>query len=151
MMAVVAARSEQAAESETLVREYRSGREYTRDAARLQRAGWEVVSVLERPARRRALGRWVQRATGGRAGALFPPDVERLVTYVWRGRGPRPATGELRWRGGVVRPRRGLRRRMAAYHPWWLVLVAVLVLLLVVGLVSFLGDGLLTGVVALAV
>jgi hypothetical protein len=131
------------AQPETLVREYRRAREHARDAARLQRAGWEVVSILERP----APAGWLARATGGRA-AWSTPDVERLVTYVWRGRGecvPRGGSAG----SGVAWP--AVRRAVRRQQWWWLALVAFLVLVLVIGLLSFFGDTLLPGLLAIAV
>jgi hypothetical protein len=127
-----------ASQPETLVREYRHERDYQRDAARLQQAGWEVVSLLERP----ALPGWLQRATGGRAARRTRPKVERLVTYVWLGRGQQvrnPTTAA--WPSA----------RGAHHWRWWLVLVILLLLLLVLGLLNFFGDTLLPGMLALAV
>jgi hypothetical protein len=128
---------------ETLVREYRRERDYQRDAARLQQAGWQVISVLERP----TPPGWLQRATGGRAARRTYPKVERLVTYVWLGRGQGGGQQARRATGSAVWPsaRGGQHRR------WWLVLVALLVLLLVLGLLNFFGDTLLPGMLALAV
>jgi hypothetical protein len=130
------------ARPETLVREYRSTREQQRDTTRLARAGWEVVSVLERP----APPGWVRRTTGGRVPWPERHEVERLVTYVWRGRGtPAPTTrapGALgaRWlTTSHVRPVRQWRWR------WWLALVLVLLVVLLIGLLSFFGDSLLPG------
>ena len=132
------------AQPETLVREYRRAREHARDAARLQRAGWEVVSILERP----APAGWLTRATGGRAAWSTPPDVERLVTYVWRGRGECvPRAGGAGSGAAWPAVRRAVRRRQW----WWLLLVAILVLVLAIGLLSFFGDTLLPGLLAVAV
>ena len=115
---------------ETLVREYRNGRDYAADLARLQRTGWEVVSVLDRPA---APG-WLHRATRRRAPVAGSAHSERLVTYIWRGRTGANAV--------ALHPVRATRRQQRI---WWLVLVLVLLALLALGLVSFFGDTLLPG------
>jgi hypothetical protein len=130
--------AQRTARPEMLVREYRHGAEYQRDAARLQRAGWEVVSILERP----VPPGWLRRTTRSPVARLAPADVERLVTYVWRGRAreaPPPAVRAADRRTGDT-----LR-----WH-WWVALVG-LVLLLALGLLSFFGDNLLPGLLALAV
>ncbi|MGH2350179.1 MAG: hypothetical protein ACRDJN_01015, partial [Chloroflexota bacterium] len=70
----------------TIMREYGSARECQREAARLRRQGWEIVSVLDRP------------STPGRLTPLMAlppplrrePDREFLVTYVWRATTGRP-------------------------------------------------------------
>jgi len=126
------------ARPETLIREYRHAGEYQRDAARLQRAGWEVVSVLERP----AVAGWLSWMIGGRPGARSGPRMERLVTYVWRGR---------EHQAGLPSTRSAGLRAAGSLRWWWLALVIGLVLLLALGLLSFLGDDLLPDLLALAV
>jgi len=129
-----------APQPETLVREYRNNGDYLRDASRLQRVGWEVVSVLERP----VPPDWLRRASGGRLAWPAAPEAERLVTYVWQGR--------VRRSGQALHaPAHPADKRPEEALRWWLTLVIVLVLLLTLGLLSFFGDNLLPGLLALAV
>ena len=123
------------------MREYRRGAEYQRDASRLLRAGWEVVSILERP----VPPGWLRRATRGSTARLAPADVERLVTYVWRGRGREAPPLPVRAVG-----RRTGRTGDTLRWQWWVALAA-LVLLLALGLLSFFGDNLLPGLLAVVV
>ncbi len=120
------------------MREYRRGRDYWQDAARLQRDGWEIVSVLERPARAGPLRRFLQRLTRGRWAALFPSETERLVTYVWRTRGHRPPSGLSR----RLPAQRSVTARAAAWlrRHWWLLALLLLLALLVLGVLSFLAG-----------
>jgi hypothetical protein len=112
-----------------VMREYRRQRHYERDRERLEREGWKVVSVLERPGRRGAL----DQLTGGLASALAPPQTERLVTYAWEGVEPGQAR-PVRWQP-LPRAMRGpLRRR------WWILAVVLLLLFLALGLASLLLD-----------
>lgn len=110
---------------ETLVREYRNQREYELDSARLQRDGWQVVSVLERPAPLSRL--W--RVLGGLWPALATPATERLVTYLWHDRADRPPR-LVGMRGLGTPPRAPLSSRA------WLLVLLVLLALLVVGITS---------------
>jgi hypothetical protein len=107
-----------------MLREYRSAREYQRDAARLCRRGWEVVSVLERPSPPSRL----ERVAPGLGALLASPGREYLVTYRW-----------LNVRGlPAPRPARRAARLARLRRWWWMPALTALGLLLLDGLVSFL-------------
>lgn len=111
----------------TIVREYRSAREYERDMRQRRRDGWHVVSVLQRPGPPARLRRI---AVGS---GLAQPETEYLVTYrraAGHAREPRP----LEWL--LARRLSGPRSRS-----WpWLLLALVLVALLAYGLLGFFAD-----------
>ena len=112
---------------ETVVREYRSAREYERDVRDRRREGWRVVSVLQRPGQPGAVRRI---AIGS---GLARPDNEYLVTY-HRTPGPTPRQRPLEWllHPHLPRPRSS---------PWmWLVIAVLLVALLVFGFADFFAD-----------
>ncbi len=107
-----------------MLREYRSAHEYQRDAARLCRRGWEIVSVLDREARPGRL----ERLAPGLSALLAPAGREYLVTYRW-----------LNVRGlPAPRPARRAARLARLRRWWWMPALAALGLLLLDGLVSFL-------------
>ena len=112
---------------ETVVREYHTAHDYERDVRDRRRAGWRVVSVIQRPGqpgpvRRLAIGWGITR-----------PETEYLVTY-HRTPGPSPQARHLDW---LRRPHLPRARSVA----WlWIVVALLLVLLLLYGFADFFAD-----------
>jgi hypothetical protein len=115
---------------ETVVREYRSARDYERDVRDRRREGWRVVSVLQRPSqpssiRRLAIG-W----------GMARPDTEYLVTY-HRTPGPLPRQRPLEWLRHPHLPHLPPTRSAA----WvWLLIGLLLIALLLYGFADFFAD-----------
>ena len=112
---------------ETVVREYRSARDYERDVRARRRDGWRVVSVIQRPGQpgpvRRLIINW----------GIARTETEYLVTY-YRAPGPPTQTRPLEWLRHPHLP----RPRSAAWL--WLVIALLLVFLLLYGFADFFAD-----------
>ena len=111
-----------------ITREYRRQAEYQREAARLCRQGWRLVSALDRPAAPTPL----ERLSGGVCSLVALPEREFLVTYRWEGAGAAPAPR-------LPVPKPPLARLSAVARRWWWAGLAVALLLAIVdGLISLL-------------
>jgi hypothetical protein len=117
---------------ETVVREYRSDRDYRRDARNRREQGWRVVSVLQRPAppgRLRRVLPW---------GALLPPETEYLVTY-HRPASPPERVRPLQWLF-AAQLATNLAGHTRSARLWWALIGFLLLAFLVYGLWSFFAD-----------
>ena len=118
------------ARDQTMVREYPDPNAYRRDAAKLAKKGWEVVSAMER-AQRAGVGRLL---LIGILSLLRPPKPTIVVTYRRAARpgAPMPvALGAGAW--GSPQGRQPVQRKRSGLGTILLWVVVILVVLMVIG------------------